>query len=63
MIGKTNIIEIENATIFHHYKTILNNVSLKLNKGDFIYIIGITGSGKSSLLKTLYSDIPQKWGK
>lgn len=63
MIEKTNIIEIENATIFHHYKTILNNVSLKLNKGDFIYIIGKTGSGKSSLLKTLYSDIPLKMGK
>lgn len=63
MIEKINIIEIENATIFHHYKTILNNVSLKLNKGDFIYIIGKTGSGKSSLLKTLYSDIPLKMGK
>ena len=63
MIEKTNIIEIENATIFHHYKTILNNVSLKLNKGDFIYIIGKTGSGKSSLLKTLYSDIPLKMGQ
>ncbi len=57
------MINIENATIFHHYKTILNNVSLKLNKGDFIYIIGKTGSGKSSLLKTLYSDIPLKMGK
>ena len=63
MIEKTNIVEIKNATIFHHYKTILNNVSLKLNKGDFIYIIGKTGSGKSSLLKTLYSDIPLKMGK
>ena len=63
MIEKINIIKIENATIFHHYKTILNNVSLKLNKGDFIYIIGKTGSGKSSLLKTLYSDIPLKMGK
>ena len=63
MIEKTNIIEIENATIFHHYKTILNNVSLKLTKGDFIYIIGKTGSGKSSLLKTLYSDIPLKMGQ
>ena len=58
-----NIVNIKNATIFHHYKTILNNVSLKLNKGDFIYIIGKTGSGKSSLLKTLYSDIPLKMGE
>jgi len=58
-----NIVNIKNATIFHHYKTILNNVSLKLNKGDFIYIIGKTGSGKSSLLKTLYSDIPLKMGQ
>ena len=58
-----NIVNIKNASIFHHYKTILNNVNLKLNKGDFIYIIGKTGSGKSSLLKTLYSDIPLKMGE
>tara|TARA_B110000014_G_scaffold33546_1_gene21146 strand:+ start:1411 stop:2094 length:684 start_codon:yes stop_codon:yes gene_type:complete len=58
-----NIVNIKNASIFHHYKTILSDVNLNLNKGDFVYIIGKTGSGKSSLLKTLYSDIPLKMGE
>ena len=58
-----NILKIENATIFHHYKTILNDVNLNLAKGEFIYVIGKTGSGKSSLLRTIYRDIPLKMGK
>lgn len=57
-----NLLNIENATIFHHYKTILNDVNLTLREGEFIYIIGKTGSGKSSLLRTIYSDIPLKMG-
>ena len=57
------LLKIENATIFHHYKTILNDVCLNINNGDFIYVIGKTGSGKSSLLRTIYSDIPLKMGK
>ena len=57
------ILNIEDATIFHHFKTILNNVNFKLNIGEFVYIIGETGSGKSSLLRTIYSDIPLKMGK
>ena len=56
------LLDIENATIFHHYKTILNDVNLTLREGEFIYIIGKTGSGKSSLLRTIYSDIPLKMG-
>ena len=57
------LLKIENATIFHHYKTILNDVCLNIDNGDFIYVIGKTGSGKSSLLRTIYSDIPLKMGK
>jgi len=57
------LLKIENATIFHHYKTILNDVCLNIENGDFIYVIGKTGSGKSSLLRTIYSDIPLKMGK
>lgn len=62
-MNKEKILSIKEATIFHHYKTILNNVNLNLNKGEFIYIIGKTGSGKSSLLRTIYCDIPLKMGK
>ena len=59
-MNKNTLLQIENATIFHHYKTILNDVNLNLSEGEFIYIIGKTGSGKSSLLRTIYSDIPLK---
>ena len=57
------ILKIEDASVFHHFKTILNNVNLKLDRGEFIYVIGKTGSGKSSLLRTIYCDIPLKMGK
>ena len=62
-MSDNQIVNIEDATIFHHFKTILNNVNFKLNIGEFVYIIGETGSGKSSLLRTIYSDIPLKMGK
>ena len=62
-MSDNQIVNIENATIFHHFKTILNNVNFQLKIGEFAYIIGETGSGKSSLLRTIYSDIPLKMGK
>ena len=62
-MSNNQILKIEDATIFHHFKTILNNVNFQLNIGEFVYIIGETGSGKSSLLRTIYSDIPLKMGK
>jgi len=62
-MNQNNILKIENATIFHHYKTILNDVNLNLKEGEFIYVIGKTGSGKSSLLRTIYRDIPLKMGE
>ena len=62
-MSDNQIVNIEDATIFHHYKTILNNVNFQLKIGEFAYIIGETGSGKSSLLRTIYSDIPLKMGK
>ena len=62
-MSNNQILNIEDATIFHHFKTILNNVNFQLKIGEFAYIIGETGSGKSSLLRTIYSDIPLKMGK
>ena len=56
------IIEIKNASIFQRENLVLSDVNLTLNKGEFIYLIGRTGSGKSSLLKTLYGELPARDG-
>ena len=52
-MSKNSILSIRNATIFHHYKTILNDVNLELERGEFIYVIGKTGSGKSACLNSM----------
>lgn len=51
------IVTLENATIFQDQKPILSDVNLKVEKGTFVFLIGRTGSGKSSLIKTLYGDL------
>lgn len=56
------VVQIENACIFQEENTVLNNLNLKIDKGEFVYIVGRTGSGKSSLLKTLYADLPLRMG-
>jgi cell division transport system ATP-binding protein len=56
------IISLDNASIFQKKNLILNNVNLKISKGEFVYLIGKTGSGKSSLLRVLYGDIKLNQG-
>ena len=57
------IININSAKIFQKKNLILQNVTVKIDKGEFVYLIGKTGSGKSSLLKTLYADLPLQEGE
>ncbi len=52
------VLQLQNATISQRESDILNDISLSINKGEFVYLIGKTGSGKSSFLKTLYADLP-----
>ena len=49
------LINLSNATIAVTEKTLLSDVDFHVSEGEFVYIIGHVGSGKSSLLKTLYS--------
>ena len=52
------IIELRDASVMQEDQTVLQNVTFGLGKGEFAYLVGRTGSGKSSLLKTLYADLP-----
>lgn len=58
-----NILSMEGGRIYQGKDLVLKDVDLNLKKGEFVYLIGKTGSGKSSLLKTLYGELPLKEGK
>ncbi|HQV52681.1 MAG: ATP-binding cassette domain-containing protein [Flavobacteriales bacterium] len=57
------IILLHGVRIFQRENLILNNVDFTVQKGEFLYLIGRTGSGKSSLMRTLYGDLPLKEGE
>ena len=57
------VLELKNASIFQGESLILSEVNLKVKKGDFVYLIGKTGSGKSSFMKTLYADLKLTQGE
>ncbi|MFT6723040.1 MAG: cell division transport system ATP-binding protein, partial [Flavobacteriaceae bacterium] len=56
------VLQIQNAYIYQDQNLVLQNVHITLQKGDFVYLIGKTGSGKSSLMKALYGEIPLAQG-
>ena len=56
------ILELKKANIFQEDHLVLKEVDLRITKGEFCYLIGKTGSGKSSLLKTIYSALPLQNG-
>ncbi|EON78176.1 Cell division transporter, ATP-binding protein FtsE [Lunatimonas lonarensis] len=52
------VVSVSNASIFQGIHTVLSDLNFSIEKGEFVFLIGRTGSGKSSLLKTLYADLP-----
>ena len=60
---ETPVLFLKNASIFQRDNLVLSDVNIEIKKGEFIYIIGKTGSGKSSLMKTLYGDLELQKGE
>src|SRR5687768_7560238 len=57
------IIDIRNANIYQSDNLVLENVNFRVDRGEFVYLVGKTGTGKSSLLKTLYGELPLRDGQ
>jgi cell division transport system ATP-binding protein len=57
------ILELKNANIYQGESLILQDVNIIVNRGEFVYLVGKTGTGKSSLLKTLYGDLDLREGE
>jgi cell division transport system ATP-binding protein len=63
MFNTEPVLTLEQADIYQDTKLVLGDVSFAIHKGEFVYLIGRTGSGKSSLLKTMYADLWLQQGK
>ncbi|MBT0812936.1 ATP-binding cassette domain-containing protein [Litoribacter ruber] len=63
MFTSDPIVSVKNACIFQGINAILQDVNFNIEKYEFVFLIGRTGSGKSSLLKTLYADLPLQMGQ
>ena len=57
------VISLEQVDIFQGRSRVLQGLDFRMKKGDFFYLVGKTGSGKSSLLKVLYGDVALRVGK
>jgi cell division transport system ATP-binding protein len=59
----TPILQLKDVSIYQGDSLVLSKVNVEINKGDFVYLIGKTGTGKSSFMKTLYGDLPLTEGE
>ena len=57
------VVSVRNVNIYQGNNLILQDVNFAINRGEFVYLVGKTGAGKSSLLKTLYGELPLKEGE
>lgn len=62
MFSNDPVVRVKEASIFQDHNTVLGNISFDIEKGEFVFLVGRTGSGKSSLLKTMYADLPLRLG-
>ena len=62
MFSSDPVVRVKDVSIFQDHHTVLSDVSFEIEKGEFVFLVGRTGSGKSSLLKTLYADLPLRLG-
>lgn len=62
MVSVEKVVHIENGEIRQNGAVVLKDVQLKIHSNEFVYLIGKTGSGKSSLLKVLYGELPLSGG-
>jgi cell division transport system ATP-binding protein len=62
MFSSDPVVRVKEASIFQDHNTVLGDINFDIEKGEFVFLIGRTGSGKSSLLKTLYADLPLRLG-
>jgi cell division transport system ATP-binding protein len=62
MFSNDPVVRVQDASIFQDHNTVLSDINFEIQKGEFVYLVGRTGSGKSSLLKTLYADLELRIG-
>ena len=58
-----NVLFLKDASIFQGDNLVLSDINIEINKGKFVYLIGKTGTGKSSFMKTVYADLPLTKGE
>ena len=63
MFSSDPVLRVKDATIFQDSNAVLNNITFEMEKGEFVFLVGRTGSGKSSLLKTFYADLSLRLGE